>query len=310
MVDWTRGRCVNHFLNIQQLTSDDVLALIKRALHLKKETRHPQFEQRILANLFYENSTRTRVSFELAAKRMGMIVINLDIARSSESKGEEIRDTIKTLGSMGVDVAVIRHVDEGLPHTMAECAPSHLHVINAGDGAHAHPTQAMLDFMTILEYKTNLRDLKIALVGNLKHSRVANSLQGMCQLLNVKCLKLVAPSVWLPSDPIYGEMTSSLKEGLEGADVIITLRMQRERFLTTDCLNLADYQRDYRITTANLAFAKPDAIVMHPGPINRGIEIDSDVADGVQSCIWQQVQNGVWIRMAIIERLLTIANKK
>ena len=301
---------MNHFLNIQQLTSDDVLALIKRALHLKKETRHPQFEQRILANLFYENSTRTRVSFELAAKRMGMIVINLDIARSSESKGEEIRDTIKTLGSMGVDVAVIRHVDEGLPHTMAECAPSHLHVINAGDGAHAHPTQAMLDFMTILEYKTNLRDLKIALVGNLKHSRVANSLQGMCQLLNVKCLKLVAPSVWLPSDPIYGEMTSSLKEGLEGADVIITLRMQRERFLTTDCLNLADYQRDYRITTANLAFAKPDAIVMHPGPINRGIEIDSDVADGVQSCIWQQVQNGVWIRMAIIERLLTIANKK
>lgn len=301
---------MNHFLNIQYLMANDALALIHRALYLKQNSLCPRFEDRVLANLFYENSTRTRVSFELAAKRMGLIVVNLDIARSSESKGEEIRDTIKTLASMGVDIAVIRHVDERLPETMAECAPANLHVINAGDGAHAHPTQAMLDFMTILERKPDAQALKIAIVGNIKHSRVANSFQRMCKLLKIENLNLVAPSIWLPTEPIYGNLTTSLKEGLEGADVIMTLRMQRERFLSTDVLDLTDYQRDYRITKESLAWAKSDAIVMHPGPVNRGIEIDSDVADGAQSCIWQQVQNGVWIRMAIIEHLLTSSYEK
>jgi aspartate carbamoyltransferase catalytic subunit len=301
---------VNHFLNIQQLSIKEALDWIQRAVELKKSSMLPRFEQSTLANLFYENSTRTRVSFELAAKRMGMIVINLDISKSSESKGEEIRDTIKTLASMGVDVAVIRHVDEGLPHTMADCAPIGLHVINAGDGTHAHPTQAMLDMMTILEKKPAYQDLKIAIIGNLKHSRVANSFQSMCQLLGVGCLKLVAPEPWLPAHPIYGEMTTSLQEGLTDADVVMTLRIQRERFLASDELDLSDYQRDYRITTKNLTLAKPDAIVMHPGPINRNIEIESDVADGSQSCIWQQVQNGVWIRMAIIEHLLTSSHAK
>lgn len=296
---------VNHFLNIQQLTPIDVHALLERAIFLKKSQFFPVFEQRVLANLFYENSTRTRVSFELAAKRMGMIVINFDIARSSESKGEEIRDTIKTLASMGIDVAVIRHVDEGLPHAMAECAPAHLHVINAGDGTQAHPTQAMLDFMTILEHKSTLSDLKIAIVGNLKHSRVANSLQSMCQLLKVKHLTLVAPEPWLPTYPVYGEMTSSLKEGITDADVVIALRVQRERFSSEDHIDLLQYQRDYRISSTSLLCAKPDVMVMHPGPINRGVEIESDVVEGPHSCIWQQVQNGIWMRMALIERLLT-----
>ena len=275
---------MNHFLNIQYLTSKDALGLIARALDLKKNNQCPRFEDRVLANLFYENSTRTRVSFELAAKRMGLIVVNLDIARSSESKGEEIRDTIKTLASMGVDIAVIRHVDERLPETMAECAPANLHVINAGDGVHAHPTQAMLDFMTILERKPDYQLLKIAIVGDLKHSRVANSFQKMCQLLEIQNLKLVAPSIWCPTQPIYGNLTTSLKEGVEDADVVITLRMQRERFLSADALDLTDYQRDYRITKESLGLAKPDAIVMHPGPINRGIEIDSDVGQRWEDC--------------------------
>ncbi len=296
---------VNHFLNIQQLTPNEVKMLIDRAIFFKETRSTPCFEQRVLANLFYENSTRTRVSFELAAKRMGMIVINFDIARSSESKGEEIRDTIKTLASMGIDVAVIRHVDEGLPHAMAECAPSHLHIINAGDGTHAHPSQAMLDLMTILERKPNFPDLKIAVVGNLKHSRVANSFQHLCQLMNVRSLKLVAPTAWLPLKPVYGDMTTSLKEGLEEADVVIALRVQRERFAIEDHMDLAQYQRDYQITSSNLRWAKSDVMVMHPGPINRGVEIESEVVEGAHACVWEQVQNGVWIRMALIERLLT-----
>lgn len=301
---------MRHFLNVQQLTSNVVCELIHRALYLKKHAIFPQFQQRALANLFYENSTRTRVSFELAAKRMGMVVTNIDISRSSESKGEEIRDTVKTLGAMGIDIAVIRHQHEGLPQIVAEAAPQSLHIINAGDGVHSHPSQAMLDFMTILEQKGAYHDLRIAIVGNLKHSRVANSFRAMCQLLGVRNLKLIAPSPWLPVDSGYGEPTTSLKEGLEGADVIVALRIQRERLLSDDMLDVTDYQRDYRITEASLAFAKPDAIVMHPGPINRGVEIDSDVADGSQSCIWQQVQNGVWIRMAIIEHLLTFSHEK
>lgn len=277
---------------------------MRRALFFKQGTAYPCYSHKILANLFYENSTRTRISFELAAKLMNIAVVNIDLARSSESKGEEIRDTIKTLASMGVSLAVIRHVDEGLPHTMSECAPDTLHVINAGDGTHAHPTQAMLDFMTILESKPTFPDLKIAIVGNLKHSRVANSLQAMCQLLQIRALALIAPERWLPSTATYGQMTTSLQEGLQDADVVITLRVQHERFQACDHLNLSDFRRDYAITPASIKYAKSDAIVMHPGPLNRGVEIDSEIADGPQSRIWEQVKNGVFMRMAIIEKLL------
>lgn len=295
---------MKHFLNINQISYHEATHLIERALFFKHSVDYPCYAHKILANLFYENSTRTRISFELAAKHMNISVVNIDLAHSSESKGEEIRDTIKTIASMGVNIAVIRHVDEGLPHTMSECAPNTLHVINAGDGTHAHPTQAMLDFMSILERKPNMPDLKIAIVGNLKHSRVANSLQAMCQLFQIRELSLIAPEQWLPSTVIYGQTTTSLQEGLHDADVIITLRVQHERFQASDHFNLSVYRRDYAITSASIKFAKPDVIVMHPGPLNRGVEIDSEIADGPQSCIWEQVKNGVFMRMAIIEKLL------
>jgi aspartate carbamoyltransferase catalytic subunit len=294
---------VKHFLNINQISYDEAYHLIKRALLFKTDAIYPRYAHKVLANLFYENSTRTRISFELAAKHMNIDVVNMDLAHSSESKGEEIRDTIKTIASMGINIAVIRHVDEGLPHTMSECAPNTLHVINAGDGTHAHPTQAMLDFMTLFQYKPNLSDLKIAIVGNLKHSRVANSLQAMCKLFQVRELALIAPESWLPNTLIYGHMTTSLQDGLHQADVIVTLRVQHERFQACDHINLSDYRRDYAITAESIKLAKLDAIVMHPGPLNRGVEIDSVIADGPQSCIWEQVKNGVFMRMAIIEKL-------
>jgi aspartate carbamoyltransferase catalytic subunit len=303
MVATARLFNVKHFLNINQISYDEACHLIKRALLFKKDAIYPRYPHKILANLFYENSTRTRISFELAAKHMNINVVNMDLDHSSESKGEEIRDTIKTIASMGVNIAVIRHIEEGLPHTISEYAPNTLHIINAGDGAHAHPTQAMLDFMTLFEHKPNLSYLKIAIVGNLKHSRVAHSLQAMCQLFQVKELALIAPAAWLPDTPIYGHMTTSLKEGLHQADVIVTLRVQHERFQPCDYLNLSDYHRDYSITVERIKLAKPDAIVMHPGPLNRGVEIDSVIADGPQSCIWEQVKNGVFMRMAIIEKL-------
>lgn len=295
---------MKHCLDVNELSYDAVIRLIERALVFKHATVWPAYPRKILANLFYENSTRTRVSFELAAKHLGMSVVNVDVARSSEQKGEQQADTIKTLASMGVDIAVIRHSEAGMPKTLADSAPQNMHVINAGDGAHAHPTQALLDVMTIMEHKPQWPDLKIAVVGDIRHSRVAHSLQALCQLLKMGELVFVGPESWLPTAMPYGRATTSLSEGLAGADVVMTLRVQQERLLAGEHLDLSRYRQDYALTQATLAYAKPDAIVMHPGPLNRGIEIDNDVADGPQSCIWQQVHNGVFMRMAIIEALL------
>jgi aspartate carbamoyltransferase catalytic subunit len=295
---------MNHFLEISQLSLVDIKALNERALVFKNNQILPSYPQGKMVNLFYENSTRTRVSFELAAKNLSMSVVNMDLQRSSENKGETIEDTFRNLSAMGLNLFVVRHTEEGLPQKLANLNMPGVHVINAGDGTHAHPSQAMLDVMTIIEKKPKLQQLKIAIVGNLRHSRVANSLQHVCAQLGVRELTLVSPTIWQPSSVHYGRVTSSLRDGIEDADVVICLRVQRERLLDNEHLDLASYQREYALTTNQLAYAKPDAIVMHPGPMNRGIEIDSDVADGPQSCILQQVQNGVYMRMAILERLL------
>jgi aspartate carbamoyltransferase catalytic subunit len=295
---------VNHFLEISQLTCSEAMSLIERALWLKQAKTYPQYPHYVLANLFYEASTRTRTSFELAAKKLMLSVLNLDLQFSSEKKGEVIQDTVKTLASMGTQVMVIRHVQEGLPQQLALTVPKGVHVINAGDGMGSHPTQAMLDLMTILERKPNLNDLKIVIVGDVLHSRVANSLQGLCKLLNVGALDFVAPRAWLPTTMDYGTATTSLQEGLRHADVVIALRVQKERLSSSDLPDLDAYVQEYAITPKTMALAKRDAIVMHPGPLNRGIEMDSVVADGPQSCIWEQVKNGVFMRMAIIESLL------
>ena len=298
------GETLKHFLEISQLSHAEISGLLDRAQYFKQQIDYPQYDRYPVANLFYENSTRTRVSFELAAKHLAMPVVNLDLQSSSENKGEVVEDTLNTLKAMGIKIFVIRHRQEGLPNDLAEVAGDAIHVVNAGDGTHAHPSQALLDVMTILEKKPDLSQLKIAIVGNIKHSRVANSFRNLASTLGVGELVLVAPKIWQPMSMGYGRLTDSLADGLRDADVVICLRVQQERLAAEEHLDLATYHRDYALTTKSLAFAKPDAMVMHPGPINRGIEIDSEVADGPQSYILKQVQNGVFMRMAILEALV------
>lgn len=295
---------MNHLLEISLLEKTNVEYLFRRALSFKNHTAYPNYQDYILANLFYENSTRTRVSFELAARNLSMTVVNLDLASSSERKGECIEDTVKTLAAMGVSLFVIRHASDGIPKSIAACCPESVHVVNAGDGQHAHPSQALLDFMTIVERKPHLERLKIAIVGDLRHSRVANSLQCLSALCGVGELALVSPDFWCPRVAHYGRVTSSLQEGLDGADVVICLRVQHERLQVGEQLDLASYRSQFTVTEQALRWAKPDAIVMHPGPMNRGIEIDSEVADGAQSLVLEQVKNGVFMRTAILEALI------
>lgn len=295
---------MNHFIEISQLSKEEIEALLQRALYFKHHADFPSYKQHTVANLFYENSTRTRVSFELAANHLAMPVVNLDLQSSSESKGELIVDTVSTLAAMGIRYFVIRHKKEGLQQYLASHFGNTVHIVNAGDGTHAHPSQAILDMMTIKEQKPQLDKLKIAVLGNIKHSRVANSLQVICSKLGVGELVLIAPEIWQPQEVHFGRVTSKLGDGLTDADVVICLRVQRERLLDGEDIDLETYRRDFALTNHALTYAKPDAMVMHPGPINRGVEIDSDVADGSQSFILQQVTNGVYVRMAILESLI------
>lgn len=295
---------MKHFLEISQLSRQQIESLLQRALLFKQNATFPSYPQSSVANLFYENSTRTRVSFELAAKHLSMTVINMDLQNSSETKGEIIEDTIRTLAAMGIGYFVIRHKEEGLQQKLAENINESIHIINAGDGKHAHPSQAILDMMTIIEQKPALDKLKIAVLGNIKHSRVANSFQCICSKLGVGELVLISPDIWKPEQIHYGRVTNNLREGLSDADVVICLRVQRERLVESEHLDLESYRDDFALTKKSLGYARPDAMVMHPGPMNRGIEIDSDVADGSQSFILQQVSNGIYSRMAIFEELI------
>lgn len=294
---------MNHFLEISQLSRQQIESLLQRALEFKYQSDYPNYRHDTVANLFYENSTRTRVSFELAANHLSMPVVNLDLQSSSETKGEVIEDTIKTLAAMGIRYFVIRHQQDGLQQKLANHLGDAVHIINAGDGTHAHPSQALLDMLTITEQKPQLDQVKIAILGNIRHSRVANSFQHMCSKLGVGELVFIAPELWQLQTPHYGRVTNNIHEGLADADVVICLRVQRERLLAEDHLDLDSYRNEFALTQKSLAYAKPDAMVMHPGPINRGVEIDSDVADGAQSFILEQVANGVFARMAIFDAL-------
>lgn len=294
---------MTHFLEISQCTSQCVSQLIERALVFKQSKDYPAYPNHAVALLFYENSTRTRISFELAAKRLGMQVVHVDLQHSSEAKGEVIEDTIRTLAAMGIRYFVLRHKQEGIQQYLAERIAG-IHLINAGDGTHAHPSQALLDMMTVMEQKPQLSALKIVILGNIRHSRVARSFQAICQHFKVNDLVLVAPTLWLPEAPLYGRMTSDLKEGLAHADVIMCLRVQTERLAEHEQLNLETYRQQFALTQASLRDAKSDVMVLHPGPMNRGVEIDSEVADGPHSFILEQVTNGVFARMAVLEALI------
>ena len=262
----------------------------------------PLLRGKSVFNLFFENSTRTRTTFEIAAKRLSADVINLDIARSSAAKGESLLDTIANLSAMHADMFVVRHGESGAPYLIAQhCAP-HVHVVNAGDGRHAHPTQGLLDMYTIRHFKRDFRQLTVAIVGDIVNSRVARSDIHALTTLGVPEIRAVGPKTLVPGDlaAMGVRVCHDMTEGVRGADVIIMLRLQNERMNGAVLPSAAEFSMNYGLTADKLALAKPDAIVMHPGPINRGVEIDSVVADGAQSVILPQVTFGIAVRMAVM----------
>ncbi|MBK9363481.1 MAG: aspartate carbamoyltransferase catalytic subunit [Rubrivivax sp.] len=265
----------------------------------------PLLRGKSVFNLFFENSTRTRTTFEIAAKRLSADVINLDIAKSSASKGESLLDTIANLSAMHADMFVVRHSESGAPYLIAQhCAP-HVHVVNAGDGRHAHPTQGLLDMYTIRHFKRDFTQLSVAVVGDIVHSRVARSDIHALSILGVPDIRAVGPKTLVPGDlrEMGVRVCHDMAEGIRGADVIIMLRLQNERMSGAMLPSAGEFFKSYGLTAAKLALAKPDAIVMHPGPINRGVEIDSAVADGRQSVILPQVTFGIAVRMAVMSTI-------
>jgi aspartate carbamoyltransferase catalytic subunit len=257
-------------------------------------------------NLFFENSTRTRTTFEIAAKRLSADVINLNIGVSSASKGESLLDTVDNLCAMNADLFVVRHAQSGAPHLIAShltaTGRSGIPVVNAGDGRHAHPTQGLLDLYTIRHYKKDFRTLTVAIVGDILHSRVARSLIHGLTTMGVADLRVIAPRTLLPGrvEALGVHVHHDMRDGLRGCDVVVMLRLQSERMKGALLPSAGEYFKNYGLTPGKLALAAPDAIVMHPGPMNRGVEIDSAVADGARSVILPQVTFGIAVRMAVL----------
>lgn len=290
-----------HFLNIENLSAQQILEILELADTVKPKS----LNEKTVASLFFEPSTRTKITFELAAKRLGADFINIDIANSSTSKGESILDMIRTLEAMQCNMFIVRHSTSGIPHYIAEQVGDKISVINAGDGTHAHPTQAMLDMYTIKKYKNNFNNLNIAIVGDILHSRVAKSLIASLNILKVNNINIIGPKNLMPNniDELNVTYSDKLEEGIDQVDVIIMLRLQKER-MHEALISTDDYYREFGLTKNKIKSAKKNVIVMHPGPINRGIEIDSDVADGPNSVILDQVSAGISIRMAVMSLIL------
>jgi aspartate carbamoyltransferase catalytic subunit len=265
----------------------------------------PLLRGKTVCNLFFENSTRTRTTFEIAAKRLSADVISLNVNTSSQSKGETILDTVDNLIAMHADMFVVRHSQSGAAHFIAKHVPDHIHVINAGDGRHSHPTQGLLDMFTIRKYKPDLHNLRVAIVGDVLHSRVARSEIHALTSLGIPEVRVIAPKTLLPTqvEKLGVHVFHDMKEGLKDVDVVMMLRLQNERMNGAMLPSAQEYFKTYGLTQDKLNLAKPDAIVLHPGPMNRGVEIDSSVADGIQSVILPQVTYGIAIRMAVMAML-------
>ena len=265
----------------------------------------PLLRGKTVCNLFFENSTRTRTTFEIAAKRLSADVITLNVSTSSQSKGETILDTIDNLTAMHADMFVVRHAQSGAAHMIAKHVAPHISVINAGDGRHAHPTQGLLDVFTIRKYKPDMHNLRVAIVGDVLHSRVARSEIHALTTLGVPEVRVIAPKTLLPQDveKLGVHVYHDMNEGLKDVDVVMMLRLQNERMAGAMLPSSQEYFKTYGLTPEKLALARPDAIVMHPGPMNRGVEIDSAVADGSQSVILPQVTYGIAVRMAVMSIL-------
>lgn len=307
---------LRHFLSLDGLprellteildTADSFLEVGARAVK-----KVPLLRGKTVCNVFFENSTRTRTTFELAAQRLSADVISLNVSTSSTSKGETLFDTLRNLEAMAADIFVVRHADSGAAHFIAEHVCPNLAIINGGDGRHAHPTQGMLDMLTIRRHKGDFEKLSVAIVGDILHSRVARSNMLALKALGCPDIRVIAPKTLLPIglEESYGvRVFSDANEGLKDVDVVIMLRLQRERMQGGLLPSEGEFYRLFGLTEQRLKLAKPDALVMHPGPINRGVEIESAVADGPQSVILNQVTYGIAIRMAVLSMAMSGQN--
>ncbi|PAV25318.1 aspartate carbamoyltransferase [Tamilnaduibacter salinus] len=298
---------LRHFLTLDGLDRTMLTRILDTAdsfieVGARRIKNVPLLRGSTVVNLFFESSTRTRSTFELAAKRLSADVLNLDIGTSATAKGESLSDTLLNLEAMASDMFVVRHSRSGAAHFIASQVTPGVAIINAGDGRHSHPTQAMLDMLTIRQHKGGFEGLKVAIVGDILHSRVARAQIRALNTLGVEEVRVIAPDTLLPTDveSLGCRVDDSMQSGLADVDVIIMLRLQRERMEGALLPSEREFYRVYGLSNEKLAWAHPEAIVMHPGPINRGVEIESAVADGPQSVILDQVTNGIAIRMAVM----------
>ncbi|MBI3524540.1 MAG: aspartate carbamoyltransferase catalytic subunit [Betaproteobacteria bacterium] len=305
---------LKHLLTIEGLPREILIAILDSATPFtgiaeREMKKLPLLRGKSVFNLFFENSTRTRTTFEIAAKRLSADVINLNINTSSASKGETLLDTVDNLAAMQADMFVVRHASSGAPHLiaahLAATGREHIHVVNAGDGSHAHPTQGLLDMYTIRHYKQDFTGLTVAIIGDILHSRVARSQIHALTTLGVPEVRVIAPKTLLPTsvERLGVQVFHDMREGLRGVDVVMMLRLQNERMNGALLPSPQEFFKSYGLTPEKLALAKPDAIVMHPGPMNRGVEIDSAVADGAHAVILPQVTFGIAVRMAVMRML-------
>lgn len=307
----TKSGRLKHFLTISGLSKALLTEILDTAdsfieVGARNIKKVPLLRGKTVVNLFFEASTRTRSTFELAAKRLSADVLNLNINTSATSKGETLADTLKNLEAMASDMFVVRHERSGAAHFIAESVTPGVAIVNAGDGWHAHPTQAMLDMLTIRQKKGKFEGLRVAIVGDIVHSRVARSQIRALNILGALEVRVIAPNTLLPKhvESLGVQVFNNMEQGLKDIDVIIMLRLQRERMQGALLPSESEYYQLYGLTTEKLKMARPDAIVMHPGPINRGVEIESEVADGPQSVILDQVTNGIAIRMAVMSMVM------
>jgi aspartate carbamoyltransferase catalytic subunit len=310
-IQFSENGNLKHFLTINGLPRQTLLNILDTAESFinfgqREIKKVPLLRGKTLVNLFFEPSTRTRTTFEIAGKRLSADVINLNASRMSTSKGETILDTVRTLEAMHTDLFVVRDHASGTAHLIAAHLPDHVRVINAGDGRHAHPTQAMLDMFTIRQAKQEFTNLRVAIVGDVLHSRVARSQIHALTILGVKEIRVIGPKTLIPTqiESMGVNTTSDMIDGLDDVDVIMMLRLQQERMDGQLIPSEQEYFNRYGLTDDKLQFAREDAIVMHPGPINRGLEIASSVADSSRSLILNQVTNGIAVRMSIMAKLM------
>ncbi|WP_341677541.1 aspartate carbamoyltransferase catalytic subunit [Niveibacterium sp. SC-1] len=303
-----------HLLTLEGLSKDILHRILDLAAPFtevaeREVKKLPLLRGKSVFNLFFENSTRTRTTFEIAAKRLSADVINLNVSTSSTSKGETLLDTVDNLVAMQADMFVVRHASSGAPYLIAQhlrnTGREDIHVVNAGDGRHAHPTQGLLDMYTIRHYKKDFTNLRVAVVGDVLHSRVARSEIAALTTLGVPEVRVIAPKTLLPTDVerMGVRVFHDMREGLRDVDVVMMLRLQSERMQGALLPSSQEYFKVWGLTPEKLALAKPDAIVMHPGPMNRGVEIDSAVADGSNAVILPQVTFGIAVRMAVMSML-------